>query len=132
MKSALLFLGFIWSFPATLVAYLLGVASGSEFHQTHKGKLVVCSRGFMSKLFDKIHMGAMTIGAVVFATEAMVDADDFEEVLEHEHVHFVQWMVLGPLFPVAYYGAMLVLLLMKKDPYFDNPLEKQARKVAGR
>lgn len=42
--------------------------------------------------------------------------------LNHELRHGLQWMVLGPLFPVVYLGLLLVF------GYLPHPLERDARR----
>lgn len=54
-----------------------------------------------------------------------------ERLASHENVHTRQSWLLGPFFPMLYFGAHMVLFAEKGDwcaAYYANPFEKHARK----
>ena len=52
--------------------------------------------------------------------------DCLERARDHEHVHVAQYEKWGPLFLLLYGSASLYLWLSRRDPYLDNPFEKEA------
>jgi len=65
---------------------------------------------------------ALTLGhTIVGQSEASLDIAH-----EHELVHVRQFERWGPLMGPAYLGSSLVLWLTGRDPYRDNPFEREA------
>ena len=65
---------------------------------------------------------ACTLGHTVFGqTDAALDFSH-----DHEMVHVRQFERWGPLMGPAYLGCSLVLWLMGRRPYRDNPFEREA------
>lgn len=54
-------------------------------------------------------------------------------ILKHEQKHVAQMMRLGIIWPVVYFGSMLVIKwgCTSSDSYYDNPFEIDARRHAG-
>lgn len=50
---------------------------------------------------------------------------------DHEMVHVRQFEQWGPMMGPAYLGCSLVLWLTGRQPYRDNPFERQAFKQTG-
>ena len=70
---------------------------------------------------------AFTLGHTVFGqTDAALDVTH-----DHERVHVRQFERWGPLMGPAYLGCSLVLWLMGRRPYRDNPFERQAFEQGG-
>lgn len=65
---------------------------------------------------------AMALGHIVLA----MSARDMEECRAHERVHVRQCERWGIFFLPAYLGASLWAWLRGKDPYRDNPFEREA------
>lgn len=65
---------------------------------------------------------AMTLGHVVLGRNPSL----LRLTRSHERVHVRQCERWGPLFVPAYVLASLVLWLRRRDPYHDNPFERQA------
>ena len=83
-----------------------------KWHTTHWGKFSGLNLGF----FNFYNGGA-------FYNETTV---------KHEQRHGWQTSVLGPFYWLVYGGHCLALLFVKgKHPYFDNVLERDARRAAG-
>jgi hypothetical protein len=70
---------------------------------------------------------AITLGHTVLGRSA--DALDIAH--RHEMVHVRQYERWGPLMGPAYLGCSLGLWLRGRDPYHDNPFERQAMDQAG-
>jgi hypothetical protein len=70
---------------------------------------------------------ALTLGHTVLGqTDAALDVSH-----GHEMVHVRQFERWGPLMGPAYLGCSLVLWLMRRRPYRDNPFERQAYEEGG-
>jgi hypothetical protein len=65
---------------------------------------------------------AMTLGHVILGQ----DVGCLERTRDHEHVHVAQYEKWGPLFLPLYGSASLYLWFTRRDPYLDNPFEKEA------
>lgn len=65
---------------------------------------------------------AMTLGHVILG----IDPPTLDRVRNHEMVHVRQYERWGPFFIPAYLLASLFLLLRCRDPYRDNPFEREA------
>jgi hypothetical protein len=115
----------VWALPVTLPAALLAVASGARL-QRRDGILEASGGllpGILRLLNPRLNIAAITLGHVVLArTEA-----DLDRTRGHERVHVRQYERWGPLFPLLYLGASAALLLRRRDPYWDNPFECEAR-----
>ena len=117
--------GFVWALPWTLFGLsigLVGLLSGGAGRcrwptlEFHSGGV----RWFLEH-FPAEPM-AMTLGHVILGrTEAALDISR-----EHELVHVRQFERWGPLMIPAYLGCSLVLRIAGKDPYRDNPFEREA------
>ena len=69
---------------------------------------------------------AMTLGHVVLGRSA----EALDHAREHELVHVRQYERWGPFFGPAYLGSSLVLWLLGRNAYWDNPFEQQAYREA--
>jgi hypothetical protein len=65
---------------------------------------------------------ALTIGHVVIGR----DPSALDRTRAHERVHVRQYERWGPLFLLAYLGASAGLIAARRDPYLDNPFEREA------
>jgi len=116
---------YIWASPATLlglVVGLLGLASGGSGRRV--GRTLEFHGGFVSWMLVRcpVQPFALTLGHVVLGrTAAALDV-----ARSHELVHVRQYERWGPLFIPAYLLCSLVLFIRRRDPYRDNPFEKEA------
>jgi len=70
---------------------------------------------------------ACTLGHTILGqTDAALDISR-----AHELVHVRQFERWGPLMGPAYLGCCLVLWLMRRRPYRDNPFEREAYEQDG-
>ena len=120
-------LGVLWAAPCTLAAIglaLLLIPSGVRLYR-HR-RVVVCCGGGIAWLLRRVPVyggaAAMTIGHAVLAR----DEASLDRCYEHELVHVRQYQWWGVFFIPAYLIASIGLALLGRDPYRDNPFERQA------
>lgn len=122
-------LRFLWASPATLLGVLVGlvgVATGGSARRVDR--TIEFSGGFVSWLLSRcpIRPFAITLGhAILGRSSAALDLSR-----DHERVHVRQYERWGPCFIPAYLLWSFVLLARGKDPYRDNPFEKEAYREA--
>lgn len=125
IRAVWVVLSYMWASPNTLLGGCVGVVSlccgGGML--TRSGAV-----GFTGKLIDAIFERlpnqpiAMTLGHVVLAR----NRDCFLITLPHELVHVRQYERWGPLFIPAYLCCSVGARLRGRDPYRDNPFEREA------
>ena len=121
-------LAYLWAGPATLIGLLIllvAAVSGGRAQRV-RGVLEVHG-GIVRWLLTRLvpiagGASAITLGHVVVAR----DAECLARCRDHEHVHVRQYERWGPLFLPAYILASLYLWIRGRDPYLDNPFEKEA------
>jgi hypothetical protein len=120
--------GYAWAGPFTLLVLLLLVVPLALLRSRVRVVVGVVEvtdgplPRLLSSLLPGLSIAAITLGHVVLARNAA----DAERWRAHERVHVAQWARWGLLFPFAYLGAALVARLRGRDPYLDNPFEKEA------
>ena len=125
-------LAFLWASPYTLLGLFLGfIGLCTGGHARIRGRVVEFYRGGVKWLLQQFFFGegamAFTLGhAVLGQTDAALDISR-----DHEMVHVRQFERWGPLMGPAYLGCSLVLWLMRRRPYRDNPFERQAYEEGG-
>ena len=120
-------LAIIWALPYTLLGLFLGgigLCTGGNVRI--RGGVVEFYGGGVKWLLKRFPLveGAMacTLGHTVFGqTDAALNISH-----DHEMVHVRQFERWGPLMGPAYLGCCLVLWLMRRRPYRDNPFEREA------
>jgi hypothetical protein len=126
MRGLLVALKIIWASPWTLVGLVIG-AVGVLFGgrvQRH-GYVIEFSDGLVRHLLRNapfMEPGAMTLGHTILGQTQ----DDLEHLRNHELVHVRQYERWGPFFIPLYLGFTCYLWLRGKNPYYDNPFEREA------
>jgi hypothetical protein len=127
MATVSTILKIIWAAPWTLFGLTVGcfgLATGGRVQRT--GHVLEFSGGWITlvlKIFPVISGAtAVTFGHVILARSQA----DLEACRQHELVHVRQYERWGPLFVPAYLFWRILLRLTGKDPYRDNPFERQA------
>ena len=120
----------MWAAPATLLGLLVGlvgVATGGRAKRV--GRTIEFSGGFVSWLLPRcpIQPFAITFGHTILGRSSAA----LEISRDHELVHVRQYERWGPFFIPAYLLCSLVLFLRGRNPYRDNPFEKEAYREAG-
>jgi hypothetical protein len=117
----------LWASPYTLLGLLLGIAGLCTGGRARvRGGVIEFYGGGVKWLLGQFFFGrgamAFTLGHTVLGqTDAALDI-----ARRHELVHVRQFERWGPLMGPAYLGCSLVLWLMRRRPYRDNPFERQA------
>jgi hypothetical protein len=119
-------LAYLWAAPYTLFGFaigLLGCSTGGRMQRA--GPIVEFYGGattwFVEHLPLKLVM-AITFGHVVLGRSSSA----LDICREHELVHVRQYERWGIFFGPAYLGCSLYLWLRGRDPYHDNPFEREA------
>lgn len=125
-------LAILWASPWTLFGLLhgaIGLATGGHVKRT--GRVLEFWGGWVTvylRVFPLIAgAAAVTFGHTILAR----DLDALETTRRHEMVHVRQYERLGPLFVPAYLLCWVALRLRGKDPYLDNPFEREAYEKEG-
>ncbi len=121
-------LRYAWAFPTTVVGLVgvaaIGATGGSV--RIRDGVVEACGgcASRVSRCSGLVPGGiaAMALGHVVLA----VDASLLARTRAHERVHVRQAERWGPAFIPAYALSSLWLLCRGRDPYLDNPFEREA------
>jgi hypothetical protein len=120
-------LAILWASPYTLLGLLVGlVGLLTGGHGGIRGRVIEFYGGGVQWLLQQFFFGegamALTLGHTVLGqTEAALDISR-----DHELVHVGQFERWGPFMGPAYLGCSLILWLMRRRPYRDNPFERQA------
>ena len=125
-------LAILWALPYTLLGLVLGgigLCTGGRAQV--RGRVVEFHGGGVKWLLEQFFFGegamALTLGHTVLGqTDAALDI-----CREHELVHVRQYERWGPFMGPAYLGCSLVLWLMGRRAYRDNPFERQAFEEGG-
>ncbi|HTW94410.1 MAG TPA: hypothetical protein VMD30_06445 [Tepidisphaeraceae bacterium] len=120
---------YLWALPTTLasVPFLLTATFDGQIRSVD-GVLEIHGRFtsfFLSRIVGLTLSGgakAMTLGHVVLG----LNQSALDQTRRHERVHVRQCEIFGPFFLPAYLLSSLLLLLMRRDPYRQNPFERQA------
>jgi hypothetical protein len=125
---------YLWAFPSTAVGLILlpFARLGGGRMQVVAGVLEIHG-GIVRWLLTHATLlpggaSAMTLGHIVIGRDLM--ALNFSR--NHERVHVRQVERWGPLFLPAYLLSSAWLWLKGKDPYLDNPFEREAYASDGR
>ena len=121
-------LAYLWALPNTLVGLLflpLALATGGRARFIN-GVLEI-GGGAVALFLRHCTLlrggaAAMTLGHIVIAR----DQDCLDRSRSHERIHVRQCERWGPLFIPAYLLASLWMLCAGKQPYLDNPFEREA------
>ena len=108
-----------------LLVGLIGLMTGGSVRR--RGRVLEFHGGFTQRLLAKMPLGlggacAMTLGHVVLGQTAA----DLDRCRTHELVHVRQYERWGPMFLPMYLAASAWLFALGRDPYMDNPFEREA------
>lgn len=117
----------VWAGPWTLLGIffgLIGMATGGGVQRV--GRVLEFHGGALAWLLRSAPIAggasALTLGHTVLARTA----GDLDRTRDHELVHVAQYERWGILFVPAYLGCSAWLWLRGRDPYWDNPFEREA------
>jgi hypothetical protein len=119
----------IWAAPATALGLALGIAALASGGRIRRIRGVLEVHGGFARRFLESFPGepmAMTLGhTVIGRTEAALDV-----TRQHERIHVRQYERWGPFLIPAYLLCSSWLWLTGRDPYRENPFERQAFREA--
>lgn len=125
-------LSILWASPWSLLGLLLGglaLITGG-YVQRGAGALEFWGPGaeWFLRTFPLVPgAAALTLGHVVIGRTL----DDLNRCRLHELVHVEQYERWGPAFVPAYLGWWVWLWLKGRNPYLDNPFEREAFRRSG-
>ncbi len=125
--AAVRLLAMLWASPYTFVGILIGLAGLCTGGRARiRGRVIEFYGGGVKWLLHRFPSAqytlALTLGHTILGqTDAALDISR-----DHELVHVRQFERWGPLMGPAYLGCSLVLWLMGRRPYRDNPFEREA------
>ena len=133
-------LGWLWAAPHTLLGLFCAIPGlgGAKWLARQNGCLVFVDsgRGLVGLFFRKwrldsaARVAAITLGNVVILARASFAQSS--RLMAHEAAHARQTMILGPFFPVVYFGHWLILFCVRHPtPYRAICLERLARRASG-
>jgi hypothetical protein len=113
-----------WALPATLLGLVLGlpaVACGATLHLVD-GTIEIAGGPPGRAVARRSRFSAIIFGHVILA----VDDAARLRCRAHERVHVAQYERWGALFLVLYPALSAIQWLRGRDPYRDNPFEREA------
>ncbi len=122
----------VWASPYTLLGLLVGtIGLCTRGRVRMRSNVVEFYGGGVKWLLQRFPGGqfplAITLGHTILGqTDAALDISR-----DHELVHVRQYERWGPLMGPAYLGCSLVLWLMGRRAYHDNPFEREAYEQGG-
>lgn len=115
----------LWASPWTILGLFVGLVGLTTGGRARKRGPIIEFHGGVISWALKWFPGspfAMTLGHTVLGrTGAALDT-----ARQHELIHVRQYERWGPLFVPVYLLCSLALWLRGKDPYHDNPFEREA------
>jgi hypothetical protein len=118
----------LWAAPCTVVGLAIAVIplmmggkvkySAGALEATYRRTQAGCGR-----FARRLPFRGIVFGHVILA----VTAEELQSIGPHERVHVKQYERWGPLFFIAYGASSLWQALKRRNPYWDNHFEVQAR-----
>jgi hypothetical protein len=112
-------LGFVWTFPNTVIGVALGMLTFQAPRVAHGLLLFDKGPRGLTAVMRRANRGAMTVGFVVLSATPVEG-----RLLAHERHHVRQYCAWGPLFIPVY------LLLAIPYGYRSHPMELRAQRAA--
>lgn len=118
---------YLWAFPTTAVGLLFVPAALVRGKMQWVDGVLELHGGVVAWFLENCTLlpggaSAMTLGHVVLGR----DLNALNRTRSHERIHVRQVERWGPLFLPAYVIASLIAFLRGRDPYRDNPFEREA------
>lgn len=113
---------YVWAAPNTVLGLALGWSLGGRFRRVDG--VIEIDGPRIARALDRLRVpaAAMTLGHCVLGR----DLRTLARTRRHERVHVRQYELWGPLFIPAYLSASFWLYLRGRDPYRENPFEREA------
>ena len=133
MRVVLRILAIIWASPYSLIGLILGMTGlCTGGHAQIRGCHVVEFYGGSVKwLVTRLPHGQFTLAFTLGHTILGQSDASLDISRTHEMVHVRQFERWGPLMGPAYLLSSFVLWVSGRDPYRDNPFEREAYDLGG-
>lgn len=120
-----------WASPWSLLGLAVGLAGmlGRGARVARHGPTLEFSSPSLARFLQRLPNSptALTLGHVILGRTPVA----LDVARRHERVHVRQYERWGPLFVPAYLLCSAWVYLGGRDPYWDNPFERQAFQSAG-
>lgn len=125
-------LGIIWALPYTLVGLFLGgIGLCTGGRARIRGRTIEFFGGAVTWFVTRLPHGKSTLAFTLGHTVLGQSALSLDTAREHELIHVRQFERWGPLMGPAYLLSSLVLWIAGRQPYRDNPFEREAYDKGG-
>ncbi len=132
MGMLLRILGIVWASPYTLIGLFLGVIGLCTGGRAHiRGHVIEFSGGAVKWLVTHLPPGQFTLAFTLGHTVLGQSVASLDIARDHELVHVRQFERWGPFMGPAYLLSSLVLWIVGRRPYRDNPFEREAYDESG-
>jgi len=132
MRMLLQLLGFVWASPYTLLGLFfgaIGLCTGGRAQL--RGRTIEFHGGGVQWLVTRLPLGQFTLAVTLGHTILGQTAAALDIARKHELVHVRQFERWGPFMGPAYLLASLVLWIVGRRAYRDNPFEREAYEEGG-
>lgn len=132
MRKVLQTLGIIWALPYTLLGLLIGgvgLCTGGKVRV--RDRVLEFSGGAVKWFVTHLPLGQFTLAITLGHTVLGQSEASLDIAHDHEMVHVRQFERWGPFMGPAYLLASLVLWIIGRRPYRDNPFEREAYGESG-
>jgi hypothetical protein len=132
MRRLLTFLGMLWASPYTLLGLVIGMIGLCTGGRARiRGRIIEFYGGAVTWLVRHLPGGEFTFAFTLGHTVCGQTAESLDIARTHEMVHVRQFERWGPFMGPAYLLSSLVLWLMGRRAYYDNPFEREAYGESG-
>lgn len=132
MRTVVLVLSLLWALPWTLLGLCIGVLGLFTGGRGRRVGRVLEFWGGGVATFLRVFPLVKGVSAVTFGHTVLGRSrETLDGCRQHELVHVRQYERWGPLFVPAYLLCWVWLACTGRDPYLDNPFERQARDEVG-
>jgi hypothetical protein len=125
-------LGILWASPYTMIGLAvggIGLCTGGRVQV--RGRTIEFYGGGVKWMVTRLPHGQFTLAITLGHAILGQSAAALDIARAHELVHVRQFERWGPLMGPAYVLSSLVLWIAGRQPYRDNPFERQAYEEAG-
>ena len=122
----------LWASPYTLLGLSVGCAGlCTGGHARVHGRTIEFHGGAVKWLIRRLPHGQFTLAITLGHTILGQSDASLDIARRHEMVHVRQFERWGPFMGPAYLLSSLVLWILGRDPYRDNPFEIEAYREGG-
>lgn len=120
IKIILAILLIVWMLPQNIAGLILSIFTGFRYKGFCGGALYSTKSG----------LGCVSLGYFIFVTQGAFDKRI--EICKHEYGHFIQSMILGPLylFVIGIPSAIACMVIKTNKEYYEFYTEKWANHLA--